>query len=383
MKEIINRERLAATFQELCTISSPSRRESEIAAVLKNKFTLLGADVIYEDNSGPRTGSDSGNLIIRFNGDEQAEGFFLSCHMDTVGPCENITVVRDGDLFKSGGDTILGADDKSGIAAILETIEVLKENKISHPTIEIVITTCEEIGLIGAKNLEFDKLQTKYGYALDSSGIDLVITGAPTANRITVEINGLAAHAGLCPENGINALAIAAQALNRLTIGRLDDESTCNFGLIEGGVATNIVPAKVTLRGEVRSHSEQKLIDYTNEIKSVFQDTVAKWPSRGKDDSQRPSISFTITDDYPPLRLNEDSPVLQRVRQAAGKCQKKLQYIIAGGGSDANIFCGQGLPTAIIATGMDQVHTVNEQQHLDDMVSVTELLCNLAITPSS
>jgi tripeptide aminopeptidase len=380
MKERINRERLAATFGELCAISSPSRREGQIAAVLKEKFTALGADYIYEDGSANKTGSDCGNLIIRFNGRPEMEGFFLSCHMDTVGPCDNITVVRKGDIFTSGGDTILGADDKSGIAAILESLQLLKENDIPHPTIEVVITTCEEIGLLGAKHLEFDKLQTGYGYALDSSGIDLVIVGAPTANRIVVEINGQAAHAGLCPEDGINALAIGAEALSRLTIGRLDEESTCNFGLIEGGVATNIVPARVTIRGEVRSHSTTKLAAYTQHIKDTFDEVVAKWPPRRPGDTLRPSVQLTVENDYPPLRLSQDSAVLQRIRKAAASCSKELQYLIAGGGSDANIYCGHGLPTAIVATGMDQVHTTNEQQDLNNLVSLTEILYSLAVT---
>jgi tripeptide aminopeptidase len=377
MKPAINRERLAATFTELCEISSPSRQEGNIAADLRARFHQLGADAILEDDSASRTGSEVGNLIIRFNGNlPDQPGLFFSCHMDTVGPCQGVKVVRQGDIFTSQGETILGGDDKSGIAAVLEMLTLLREQQTPHPMLEIIITTCEEIGLQGAKNLDFSLLRSGYGYALDSSGIDHVVIGAPAANRIKVDIHGRAAHAGLCPEEGINALAVAAQALAGIQMGRIDAESTCNFGLIEGGVATNIVPAQVTLRGEVRSHSPAKLVRYTENILNRFEEIAAAW--RKESGSDLPTVEFETYDDYPALQLSHDDPVVQRVKAAARLSGKDLSFILAGGGSDANIFCGRGLPTAIIATGMNQVHTVNEQLDLNDMVSLTELLFALA-----
>jgi tripeptide aminopeptidase len=379
----INRERLAATFTELCEISSPSRKEGAIAVCLKEKFAGLGADSISEDGSAAKTGSESGNLIVRFNGNlPDQEGLFLSCHMDTVEPANGVEVLRTGDVFTSKGETVLGGDDKSGITAILELLALLKENKSPHPMIEVVITTCEEIGLLGAKHLEYKHLQTKYGYALDSSGIDHVVVGAPAANKITVEIKGLAAHAGLCPEAGINALALAARALNELRLGRLDEESSRNFGIIQGGVATNIVPEQIVLKGEVRSHSTDKLSFYTKEILDTFERTVADWQGNPATGEKRPSIKFDIVDDYPALTIAGDTPVIKRIQKASKHLGKTLQYIVAGGGSDANIFCGYGLPTAIIATGMNKVHTVDEQLDLNDLVSLTELLHALATTPS-
>lgn len=375
MTPVINRERLTATFIDLCEISSPSRKEGQIAARLIQIFKELGADLIYVDGSATNTGSETGNLIIRFDGNmPDRDGFFLSCHMDTVGPCADVKVVRTGKILTSAGDTILGADDKSGIAAIIELITLLRENNTPHPMIEIIITTCEEIGLLGAKHLEFDKITSPFGYALDSSGIDHVVVGAPAANRLKVEIKGLAAHAGLCPEDGINALTLAVQALSQIKTGRLDDESTCNFGLIEGGVATNIVPALVTLRGEIRSHSPEKLDRYTEEITQLFVDTVQQWPSSSENGERLPAVSFEIFDDYPALSVAPDSPVIRKVKKAAAIAGRELNYINAGGGSDANIFHGHGFPTAIIATGMNKVHTVNEEINLDDMVGLTELL---------
>lgn len=376
----IQRERLAATFTELCEIDSPSRKEGRIAAHLKDIFAKLGASSIYEDNSAAKTGSESGNLIFRFEGNlPEQEGLFFSCHMDTVEPASGIEVVRTGDIFTSRGDTVLGGDDKSGIAAIIETLSIIKENNTPHPMIEVVVTTCEEIGLVGAKNLEYDQIQTKYGYALDSSGINHVILGAPAANKIEVEIRGLAAHAGLCPEAGINALTLAVTAMNKIPLGRLDDESTSNFGVISGGMATNIIPDLVLLKGEVRSHSVEKLASHTKTITDIFQRTVSDWQGNTLTGEHRPSVKVEIVGDYPVLAISHDAPVVKRVQKAAILAGKNLKYIVAGGGSDANIFCGHDLPTAIVATGMNKVHTIDEQLDLNDLISVTELVYALAI----
>lgn len=377
----INRERLAATFTKLCEISSPSKKEALMAAHLKETFRYLGATSIIEDDSALKTGSEVGNLIVRFDGNlPNKEGFFLSCHMDTVEPAEKVEVLRTGDIFTSKGNTVLGGDDKSGIAAILEMLTLIKEENILHPTIELIITTCEEIGLLGAKNLDYKQLQTKFGYALDSSGIDKVIIGAPAANKIEITIKGLAAHAGLCPEAGINALALAATALNSIRQGRLDKESSRNFGLIQGGVATNIVPEQVVIKGEVRSHSPEKLTEYTKEITDTFEKIIAAWQPTPTLGDNRPSVSFNIIDDYSALAIKEESPVIKRIERASQHIGKNLQYLVAGGGSDANIFCGFGLPTAIIATGMDKVHTTDECLDLKDLVSLTELILALAST---
>ena len=379
----INRERLAAIFTELCEISSPSKKEGPIATFLKGKFEALGADFIFEDDSAAKTGSESGNLIIRFNGNlPKQEGLFLSCHMDTVEPASGVEVLRTGDIFTSKGATVLGGDDKSGIAAIIELLTLLKENNSPHPMIEVIITTCEEIGLLGAKHLDYKQLQTKYGYALDSSGIDHVVIGAPAANKINIEVKGLAAHAGLCPEAGINALALTTKAVSSLRLGRLDEISTRNFGVIQGGIATNIVPEHVVLKGEVRSHSTEKLSFYTKEIIDTFQKTLTDWQETPATAGKRPSVKFDIISDYPALAIADDTPVIQRIKKASQHLGKTLEYIVAGGGSDANIFCGCGLPTAIIATGMNKVHTVDEQLDLNDLVSLTELLHALTISKS-
>ncbi len=375
----INKERLASVFTTLCEIDSPSKKEGKIAAWLKETFAELGADSIYEDQSKQQTGSESGNLIITFNGTlPDRQGFFLCCHMDTVEPAEGVEVVRNGNIFTSSGDTILGADDKSGIAAIIELFRLLKETGADYPKIEVIITACEEIGLLGAKHLDCRKITTAHGYALDSCGINQVIVGAPAANKVRVEVTGLAAHAGICPELGINALSIAASALTALPLGRLDAESSRNFGVIKGGVAENIIPETIVLEGEVRSHSEEKLAHYSNEITEVFTRAVNDWRPPNPQIDKRPEITIDIDSDYPSLSLPEGDPVLRRLESAAEKIGKNLQYMVAGGGSDANIFCSNGKQTANIATGMAKVHTVDEQLDLRDLVELVELLFAMA-----
>jgi len=381
MNIAINQERLAETFIRLCEISSPSGHERAIADFLKTLFIKLGAASVEEDNSATETGSDSGNLIIRFSGNQPGqEGFFFSCHMDTVQPGEGVRVRRENGFFTSEGDTILGGDDKSGIAAIIETMRLLRETSASHPDIEILLTTCEEVGLLGAKFFDAGKVRGKYGYALDSSGIDRVIVGAPAANKFSIRITGASAHAGLQPEMGINAIAVAAKAISQIKLGRLDAESTANFGVIAGGVATNIVPERVVIDGEVRSHDPKKLQAYSDEIEKVFHETVAAWPETITENGpKRPMVTINRMAEYPAMRLAPEAPVVRRIQAAGRALGKTLEFIIAGGGSDANIFTDKGLPTAIVATGMDMVHTTDERLRLEDLIELTRLLFAIAI----
>jgi len=221
-------------------------------------------------------------------------------------------------------------------------------------------------------------MTARYGYALDSTGIDRIITGAPAANKIKIDVHGIAAHAGLHPEQGISALWLAATAIARLRLGRLDEESTANLGLIHGGVATNIIPDHITIEGEVRSHSLEKLAAHTAEIQRTFQQVMERAPL-APSLAPRPSVVIAVQLEYPAMRLEPDDPVLARVRQAGDNLGRSLEFQIAGGGSDANILNSFGLPTAIIATGMDKVHTTDECLDLQDLIRLTELLFAIAV----
>lgn len=371
----VNNERLAKEFTALCEIESPSKKEGAVSHYLQDTFRRLGADEQLVDESSVQTGSETGNLIMRFNGKKERAPIFFCCHMDTVGPTEGIQVKRAGNTFTSLGETVLGADDKSGIAALIELAAILQERDIDHYPFEMVFTTCEEIGLLGAKAFDPANLRSKYGYALDSTKTNKIIIGAPAANRITITIKGKAAHSGSAPELGVNALAIAADAITRLQLGRIDALSTANFGLIEGGTATNIIPNKVILEGEVRSHSTTLLRQYTDQIRSVFSNVIANWPVEAE--QCEPTFTMDEYEDFPLMSLGEHEPVVTHLRQALASTGENPDFDIAGGGSDANIFCGYGIKTAILPTGMKDVHTTDESVDLNDMIRLTELLLSL------
>jgi tripeptide aminopeptidase len=370
----INQERLASVFTTLCEIDSPSKQEGRVAAYLKTIFTEMGAEV-FEDDSASRTGSDCGNLFMRFpDGGLDKEPVFFNCHMDTVIPATGVKVRREGEVFTSAGDTVLGSDDKAGIAALIEVMQTLQENNIPYGPVEYIYTTCEEVGLLGVKALDPSNIRAKIGYALDSSGINRVIVGAPAANSIIAEIKGLAAHAGLNPEKGISAIHLAAKAIARLDLGKLDSESTANIGLIEGGTATNIIPESAVVKGEVRSHNLDKLEAYIKKIKNIFQEEVDNWSDTANTADGKPSLDFRVIEDYPVMKLDRNSGVIKRVEAAASTLGTELAYVIAGGGSDANIFNKYSLQCAILSTGMDRVHSTHETIKLSDMVLTADLI---------
>jgi tripeptide aminopeptidase len=382
----INSERLAQIFTALCTIDSPSGEEARLAMFLKDLFAQEFPEaVIFEDSSAGTTGSDANNLVIHFPGTLPGEPIFFNCHLDTVEPARGVKVLREGTRFSSAGDTVLGGDDKAGIAILIESIRAIKEAGLSHLSFDLVFTTCEEVGLRGAKALDLSLLRAREGYALDSSGVDLLIIGAPAANHFHFTVTGAAAHAGLHPERGINAIQLAARCLADLQLGRLDEESTANIGRITGGTATNIIPESVLVEGEVRSHSPEKLAAFSQQIKDTVQGTIDHWspgPGAQLGAGVRPRLEFHLTQEYPAMHLDRNASVLQRVDKAAARLQREIRYERAGGGSDANIFNGKGLQAAIIGIGMDHVHSTEETIDLRDMERTAELVAVL-LTPQN
>lgn len=373
----INTTRLAEVFVTLCEIDSPSKKEGRLAAHLKNIFTEMGAETIIEDGSAGQTGADSGNLLVRFAGAPDKETLFFNCHMDTVEPGEGVRVVRRDNTFHSEGETVLGADDKSGIAALIEAIRACRENNLPHGPMELLFTTCEEIGLLGAKAFDYGQLQAKTGYVLDSTGSNRVITGAPAANRLVFEISGVAAHAGLAPEQGINAIQLASQAIAGLKLGRLDRESTANIGLITGGTATNIIPASAVVKGELRSHSTAKLAANTEKLVRAFREAVDGWIDPSGLAIGKPALTVTVEEDYLQMRVSHDAPAVKRVALAAANLGITLDYIVANGGSDANVFNNRGLECIILGTGMTKVHTTEECINLADMEHTAKLILSI------
>ena len=374
---MINNSRLADEFARLAAISSPSFRESEISAYLTRRFTELGCRVVA-DGAGARTGSQSDNLVAYWPASgKEAEPIMLSVHMDTVEPAENVVpVLRDG-VFFSAGDTVLGSDDKSGIAEIIEAMEVVREQNIPHGPVEIVITVCEEVGLVGAKNFDASLLQSKRGIALDTAGVNILIHRAPCANKLRMEIIGQESHAGIAPEKGLSAILVATRALEKMRLGRIDDETTANIGTIHGGQATNIVPRKVVLEGEARSHDPAKLEQQTQHMLDCLK-TAAE--ELAVDINGRPfqaQVTTEVMADYPVMAVAVDSPWIQSIADAHHRLGRELVIKGSGGGSDANIFNGYGIETVILATGMSNVHSCEEHIAVADMTMVSEALVEI------
>ncbi len=372
---MIDEARLANTFIELVGIDSESKSEAQLCHFLKQQLAMLGAKTLIDD-AGEKIGGNSGNLIAKFKGTGSAPALLLSAHMDTVSPGKGIQAIFANNRFESRGDTILGADDKSAIAIILEVLRTLHTNNETVCPIEVVFSVCEEIGLQGAKNLDFDQITATCGYVLDASDINGIVTRAPAANRLEFTIHGKDAHAGAKPENGINAIVLACQAIAQMKIGRIDQETTCNIGLIDGGRATNIVPDKVSIKGEVRSHQQTKLDTITQDIVSTFQKTVAQFGSRDTA-LKLPRLEASVTLDFSRTSIAESHPVVQIAQKGANALGRKLKCKSSGGGSDANIFFKHGIHAGVLGTGMRDMHTPREWVNLKDMVQAADLLLEI------
>lgn len=371
---MVNQDRLAHTFTSLVQIDSISKNEAAVCAKLKEILSESGAE-IAEDNAGDKIGGNAGNLIAKFAGNVNAPPLLLNAHTDTVEPGKNIKpILRDG-VFTSQGDTILGADDKSAVAILIEVMRVLKEKKLPHGPVELVLTVCEEVGLQGVKNLDFRLISAKYGYALDATDTEGIVTRAPAANKFQLRVYGKDAHAGAAPEKGINAIVLASKAIAGLEIGRIDSETTCNIGIIEGGMATNIVPALVTVNGEVRSHDPRKLEQVTEKILSAFKSVVENYAPRTEDGL--PRLEIELEDDFSNTNIPADHPVVKMAQTAAANLGRKMIPKITGGGADANIFFGKGIIVGVLGTGMRDMHTTRENIRLDDMVRAAELVLEI------
>lgn len=373
---MINRQRLGETFQTLAAIDSVSRREARISQKIREMIEPLGPAEVLIDDAGAKTGSDTGNMIIKFGGMRQAPPLLLNAHMDTVEPGDGVNPQFSDGVFRSDGTTVLGADDKSALAIIIETMRVLCENGIEFGPLELVFTICEEIGLQGAKHMNYDLISAEYGYSLDTSDTESIITQAPAANRFEVHVHGKAAHAGAEPEKGINAISVAGRAIAGLELGRIDADTTANIGVIECSGATNIVPENVRIKGEVRSHDQEMLESVSSAITEGFESSARDFPQQ---DSRAglPRVSVNMENEFPATRIEQDHPVVLYAKAAAERLGRTLTSKRTGGGADANIFFDKGIVTAVLGTGMKEVHTVREWIALDDMVRAAGLLTEI------
>lgn len=365
---MIKENRVIENFLDMVKISSPSKNEREMGDYLIKILKELGLDVI-EDNAGEINGGNCGNIvgILKNPGKKR---YLFSAHMDTVNPCEKITpILKDGKIT-SDGTSVLGGDDKSGIAAIIEMLRVIKENKLDHPEIVVVFSICEEGGLLGAKAFDIEKYQINYGFIIDSSGKPgRVVTQAPAAARGTIKINGRAAHAGISPEKGINALEVAAHAITKMKLGRIDAETTSNIGIVKGGEAINIVMPSLELQYEARSLSSEKLQLLLDETLLLLNETCEKFKT---------NFEHNVKVEYLGFKLKNEDAIVKIVEKACEKAKIEFEAVSSGGGSDTNIYNNKGVPCVNLAIGMSKVHTLEEYIEIKDIIDTIKILLEIA-----
>jgi tripeptide aminopeptidase len=366
---MVKRDRLLGHFMELVQIDSETKHEQEISKVLKKQFGELGLEVT-EDDTASKTGHGSGNLFAWLPaapGFENVPGLLFTSHMDTVSPGKGIKPRLDPDGYiRSDGTTILGSDDKAGLAAIFEALRVLRENRLPHGSIQVVITAGEESGLIGSRAMDGSRLRAKYGFALDSNGeVGGIAVAAPTNSRQYITIIGKAAHAGVNPEDGISAIQVASKAVARMKLGRIDHETTANIGRFEGGGEVNIVVDKVKIYAEARSRDPRKMEQVVETMREAAESAAREHGA---------AVEFENHVIYPAYRFQDGDEVLEIAKAAIRAVGLEPYQFESGGGSDANMFNGNGVPTLNLSVGYEDIHTTSERIKADDIVKVTELV---------
>ncbi|MBU5485841.1 M20/M25/M40 family metallo-hydrolase [Clostridium sp. MSJ-11] len=367
---MINRERLINNFLEYVQIDSETLNEGNMMKRLIQDMESLGMKV-WTDNAGEKINSDGNNVYGYLEGELDLEPLLFSAHMDTVKPGINVKPIIKEDTIYSSGDTILGGDDKSGIAGIIEAIRVIKEKNLPHGPIEVVFTICEEGGLKGSKNLQYDTLKSKKAYILDSGdNVGKVITKAPAQDKILAKIKGKAAHAGVAPEEGISAIQVAAEAIVNMKLLRIDEETTANLGTISGGKATNIVCPEVEIVGEARSLNNDKLKVQTEHMVECLNKAVEKFGA---------SMELEVAHNYDAFDIDENDEILSITREACKRAGVTFSTGSSGGGSDANILNGNGIKAVTLATGMSKVHTVDEFITIENLVNTAKLTLEIML----
>jgi len=362
---MINRDRLLKRFLDLVSINSPSLNEREMADVVMSSIKELGFNA-YEDDAGSKLGGNAGNIIGYLEGESKTGiRLLLSAHLDTVESTEGIAYSMDENgLIKSSGNTILGADDKAGISVILEAVQTALENKIPFRSIQLVFDVDEERGLGGARLLKRENLKADLAYVFDTEKpVASVVISAPSHNRITFTMRGKAAHAGISPEQGRNAIVAAAKGISSMHLGRIDYETTANVGVIRGGKAQNIVPDFVEVFAEARSRNDEKLEMQTANMVNCMKSAAAECET---------ALDVDIHREFERYNWSSDDLVVKLAVKAAKSVGIDSQLIGAGGGSDANIFNTLGLPAVVLGVGYEHAHTSDECILIDDLVKTAD-----------
>ncbi|MHB0997993.1 MAG: M20/M25/M40 family metallo-hydrolase [Armatimonadota bacterium] len=362
---MIDTKRLLDTFLGLAAINSPSGKEGEVASILEAELKILGFDVIRDD-AGSKGKSDTGNLIAKKKGSmPNATPIMFSAHMDTVADTTGWGYVIEDGIIRTNGKTILGADDKAGIAAILEALRSVSETGMSHGDIEVVFSISEEIGLVGARYLDPNSVTSRCCFIFDiGKPVGGIAFAAPSHDNLKVIIHGKAAHSGANPEDGVNAVVVASKAIANMKIGRIDKETTANIGVISGGTARNIVPDYCEVRGEARSRNDEKLGAQVQHMVDAFHQAAAEMGA---------TVDIEVERSYQSYRLTENDEVVRIALEAARKAGIEPDMHETGGGSDANILNARGIPSVPVGVGYDQPHSVDEHMAINDLVKAAEM----------
>jgi tripeptide aminopeptidase len=359
---------------ELCAIPSPPGEERAVADRVLAELRSIGLDA-DEDDAGTEIGSTMGNILCRLPGAVAGGTPLLLCaHLDTVPPEGPIEPVVDGGVVRNAKGTILGADNKSAVVAMLEAARRIVTEGRPHAGVELLFTPKEEVGLLGAYAFDHTRLQAKAGYVFDQAApIGEIVLGAPSARAIEARFHGRAAHAGMAPEEGRSAIAAAARAVADLRLGRVDERSTANVGLISGGTARNIVPEWCTVTAEARSHDDAALAALVQEMLDTFAFAASVSDC---------TVETEVRAQYRAYRFESSDTPVALAAAALRAAGFEPRFTLSGGGADANVFNERGLPCVNLANGMAEIHTPDEHitvADVDAMVDVTLALVDGAL----
>ena len=357
---VINENRMLNEFIELVSVPCPSKDEKAEAELIMRKLDELGIEYKM-DNVNEKTGGNCGNIWAYIKGTvSDAPKLLFEAHMDSVAPTTGTKVVRKDGVLYSDGTTTLGGDDKVGVAGMLEAVRALKEDNVAHGDVQLLFTVSEEIGCLGVVHLDKSFIKADYGYCMDIGGAPGEITyAAPKLYDIYVTVKGKAAHAGIAPEEGVNAIMLAAEAMSKLpAYGRIDNETTFNIGMFNAGVGTNIVCPEAKFVIDMRSLNVAKLEELKDSTMKLIKETV---------EAGHGEVEFEVVEGCPAVELSQEHPCIQLAQKAAEKLGFPVEMKVTGGCSDGNYLCGYGLPCGLLATGMSNVHTTQEYLKEEDL----------------
>jgi len=366
---MVNRDRLLETFLELVAVNGPSLREGRIAEAVEGRLCGLGLTPV-RDEAGAAIGGETGNVIAALPG-TLAGAVLLTAHLDTIRPTEGVAVRREEGRICSDGGTILGADNRAGVAMVLEALAAVKESGEPHPAVEVVFTVAEEIGLLGAKHFDRSRVTARVGLVADGGReVDTVISAGPWHSRFRARVIGRAAHAAVHPEQGINAIVLASRAIAEMRLGQIDVETVANVGVIRGGEATNVVPAEVEVEGEARSQSAAKVEAQLAQLVGVFERHAAAGGGRAE---------VSVEALYEGYRHDPNARVLRIIQAALARQGIKMRLKPSAGGTDANFFNAAGIATAVVPTGAHNPHSNEEVLFLEEFGGSAQLLYDIVM----